>query len=184
MKRTPAARPDRRSQFVRVGVLLAILAGLLWYRFGPAERATPASNSEPAMSTPAASSILPEPVALETLEEVAELGSAGRNPFAFGVRPAPPPARIATPPPVALPPPVPPAPAWPPPIALRLVGVTTATPSGRTMVTLKDAQGTGVYQAFEGDVVEGRYRVVKIGRESVVVSYVDGSGARTLPLGG
>jgi hypothetical protein len=53
----------------------------------------------------------------------------------------------------------------------------------RTMVTLRD-QGTGaLFHAFEGDVVDGRYRVVKVGQESVVVSYVDGSGLRTLGLG-
>ncbi len=51
------------------------------------------------------------------------------------------------------------------------------------MVTLRDANGT-VFQAFEGDVVDGRYRVIKIGVQSVVVSYVDGSGQRTIPLGG
>jgi hypothetical protein len=51
------------------------------------------------------------------------------------------------------------------------------------MVTLKEASGPGVYQAFEGDIVDGRYRIVKVGLQSVVVSYLDGSGSRTIPLG-
>ena len=42
----------------------------------------------------------------------------------------------------------------------------------------------GVYQAFEGDIVDGRFRVVRVGVQSVVLSYLDGSGTRTIPLGG
>ena len=52
------------------------------------------------------------------------------------------------------------------------------------MVTLRDPATNVLYQAFEGDIVDGRYRVVKVGLESVVLSYLDGSGQRTLALGG
>ena len=52
------------------------------------------------------------------------------------------------------------------------------------MVTLKDPAGNAVFQAFEGDVVDGRYRIVKVGSQSVVVSYVDGSGQRTIGMTG
>ena len=50
------------------------------------------------------------------------------------------------------------------------------------MVTLKDPGTGGLFHAFEGDIVDGRYRVVKVGTQSVVVSYVDGSGMRTVGL--
>jgi hypothetical protein len=110
----------------------------------------------------------------------------GRNPFTFGVRPPPPaPPRVEyTPPPYVAPPPPPPPP-WPPPIALKLlVVVRLPAPDTRTMVTLKDPVGNMIFQAFEGDIVDGRYRIVKVGLQSVVVSYADGSGQRTIMLGG
>jgi hypothetical protein len=66
---------------------------------------------------------------------------------------------------------------------LKLVGM-TVMPGGRTMVTLRDAASGALLQGFEGDVVDGRYRIVRVGLQSVVVSYVDGSGTRTIPLGG
>lgn len=69
-------------------------------------------------------------------------------------------------------------------MALRLSGMTVAGEGARTLVTLKDAVTGALYQAYEGDIVDGRYRVVKVGVQSVVVSYLDGSGIRTLPLGG
>lgn len=56
--------------------------------------------------------------------------------------------------------------------------------SGRTMVMLKDPETGASFQAFEGDIVDGRYRIVKVGLQSVVVSYVDGTGSRTIGLGG
>ena len=55
--------------------------------------------------------------------------------------------------------------------------------TNRTMATLKDPATGALFHAFEGDVVDGRYKVVKVGAQSVVVSYVDGSGLRTLGLG-
>ena len=36
----------------------------------------------------------------------------------------------------------------------------------------------------EGDVIEGRYRVVRLGIESAVLTYLDGKGQATLPLNG
>jgi hypothetical protein len=115
----------------------------------------------------------------------------GRDPFNFGARPSPPTAlsgRAFTPPPTAGPPaaPPPPPPAGPPPIALKLTGlfVIPGEAGDRSLVTLKDPSSGAVFQAFEGDVVDGRYRVVKIGLQSVVLAYVDGTGQRTIPLGG
>jgi hypothetical protein len=69
----------------------------------------------------------------------------------------------------ALPPP-------PPPIPLRFVGL-TETAKGK-VASLSD--GEFVYNAREGDVIEGRWRVVKIGTESLVIERVDGTGRQTL----
>jgi hypothetical protein len=49
---------------------------------------------------------------------------------------------------------------------------------------LKDPGSGAVFQALEGQIVDGRYRVVRIGQESVVLCYVDGTGQRTIPIGG
>ena len=51
------------------------------------------------------------------------------------------------------------------------------------VVALKDPDSGAVFQALEGQIVDGRYRVVKIGLTSVIVSYIDGSGQRTLSTG-
>jgi hypothetical protein len=52
------------------------------------------------------------------------------------------------------------------------------------VVTLKHAETGALFYAVEGDVVDGRYRLVKVGMRTVVVSYLDGSGQRTLSEGG
>ena len=38
--------------------------------------------------------------------------------------------------------------------------------------------------AREGEIVDGRYRLVKVGLTSVVVEHLDGRGRTTLPLTG
>jgi hypothetical protein len=120
-------------------------------------------------------------VQLAALDDVPDPPEPGRNPFGFGVRPPPP----APPPPPRIDPvPVPsgpPVPQGPPPIMLRLVG-TLKMPDGRTMVTLKDPATNSLLQAFDGDVVDGRYRVSKVTMQSVMLTYVDGSGAREVRL--
>jgi hypothetical protein len=168
---------------------LAVVGGA-YYFFGtstPTARRAPTSN--PAATRNAASGVLPLPEAVK----LAALGTAspkvevGRNPFTFGARPAPPPPpRPAVLPPPVLPPVVtaPPPPVGPPPIPLKMAGSIVVQPNGRPMATLKDTVTSAVYQVFEGDVVDGRYRIIKIGLQSVVVSYLDGTGQRTIAAGG
>ena len=119
---------------------------------------------------------------------------ARRDPFRFNVRrpPAPPvfagrgvigpPGQAAPPVPVAVdpnaPPPVPP----PPPITLKFIGIVQVPDRGLKLAVVSDSKG--VYFGREGEVIEGRYRISRIGAESIVVSYVDGTGQRTIPLSG
>lgn len=192
MQILPPPGPERRRQLVRLVVLLSVLVGLLWYSSGPAVSPRQASNPRGGGAAPATAAgqlPVPDPLRLDTLKAGPEPDEAGRNPFVFGQRPQPsaPGSSFLMPPqpapePVAPPPPV--VPQGPPPIALRLTGMTVVSAGGRTLVTLKDPASNVLHQAFEGDVVDGRYRVVKVGVQSVVVSYLDGSGIRTLPLGG
>lgn len=67
----------------------------------------------------------------------------------------------------------------PPPIPLRYVGYAETPGSGR-VAALSDGRFT--YHGREGDVIEGRWRVVQIGVESLVIERVDGTGRQTLRL--
>jgi hypothetical protein len=188
MKLFPDAGPERRRALVLVVVLAAVVAWVWWpAETGPVALVAPGAvqGAEPQPGGAGASleSLrFPERVRLESLEREAEPVDVGRNLFRFGARPVPPP-----PPPietaVMAPPPEPPRPTGPPPIALRLSG-RFESPDGRVVVTLKDPATGALFHATEGEVVDGRYRLIKVGVQSVVVSYLDGSGQRTIALGG
>jgi hypothetical protein len=185
MNLLPPPGPERLRQLAGLGALAVVLGGLVWYQFRPTATVVRTSNTAARAAAAIDPVALPQPLKLATLEAVSEASDVGRNPFSFGTRPAPPPppmpAPMAT---LPLPPPPPPVPQGPPPIGIRLTGMLVDPRSGRTMVTLRDPATGTLFQAFEGDIVDGRYRVVAIGVESVVVSYVDGTGTRKISLGG
>jgi len=180
------AGPARRRQLIQLGLVGVLGVGLLWYQYrGGDQTAAPAtaSNVPGTAARPRTPPALPEPLALSAREAVPNTVSVGRNPFRFAEAPR---AELpAAPPPVtsALPPALPPVPAGPPAIALKLLGV-VQLPGGQTVATLRDPASGAVFQGVEGQIVEGRYRIVKLGTQSAVVSYLDGSGQRTIPLGG
>ena len=127
-------------------------------------------------------------VKLELLKTAAsELEPSTRNPFQFKPK-APPPAprppadagRGAQPVVIA-PPPVPQGPPPPPPITLKYIGV-LETAQGR-VAAFRDTGGDIVY-GKEGDIIDGRYRLLKIGVESADLAYVDGRGRQTIRLSG
>jgi hypothetical protein len=74
----------------------------------------------------------------------------------------------------------PPPPPPPPPITLKLVGIVRG--SGRPIAAVTD--GRDVFYGREGDVLEGRYKIIKINVESIDISYVDGRGQRRIGLTG
>ena len=96
-----------------------------------------------------------------------------------------PPPQAYTPPvqPVvpAGPPPPPPGPPPPPPISLKFMG--TVEKPGLTLAALTDCKGFS-YAAREGEVIDGRYRLVKIGVESVILEYSNGTGRVTVRKSG
>lgn len=188
MKMTSKPLAEQRKQLVALAALVATTMGALYYYgvIGPAEVPAAASNSSPAAAPAGVPGPLPSALKFAALEPAGERPSAGRNPFRFGVPPPPPaPPRPATPPPPPPapppqpvgPPPVPP----PPPIALKFVGV-AQMPSGKRVASLSD--GRGVMIGAEGDVIDGRFRIVRIGVESIVMEYLDGKGRQTIPLRG
>lgn len=183
MKLLPPPGPERRRQLTWLAVASAALAAVLWYQLAPAGAPVPASNVAAESGRAAPAPRLPDPVRLADLDHVPEAIEVRRNPFSFGSRPvAAEPEIRYTPPPIDYTPAAT-LPAGPPPIALRLTGLLIGPGSERALVTLKDPASGALFHAYEGDVVDGRYRIVKVGAQSVVVSYVDGSGTRTLGLG-
>jgi hypothetical protein len=111
----------------------------------------------------------------------------GRNPFRMGAAPPPPgqtaagPAGPPTPVMPALPvgpPPPPPV----PPIPLKFIGIVTGARRAGKIAMLSD--GRNVFSGQEGGVVDGRYRIVRIGEESIQIEHLDGRGRQTIRLTG
>jgi len=173
-------------------LLAAVLAGLIVVVIArradnPAVPAATPSNpirgSAPALKTPPVAD-----VKLELLKSAqTELGPSTRNPFQFKPKAAPPPpprpaAAEGRGAPVVLgPPPPPPGPPPPPPIALKYIGVLD-TAAGKLAV-FKDNSGE-IVNGKEGDIIDGRYRLLKIGVESADLAYADGRGRQTIRLSG
>ena len=93
--------------------------------------------------------------------------------------------RPAAPSPNVPPAPVgPPPPPPPPPITVKFIGILDLADGTRIAVFTDCSAGRRQAQAREGGTVDGRYRLVKIGRESVVIEHLDGRGRTTLAAGG
>jgi hypothetical protein len=62
---------------------------------------------------------------------------------------------------------------------LKYIGeVADPAKPGSKIAVLSD--GRHVFHGREGEVIEGRYRILKIGVESVELAYLDGRGRRTI----
>jgi len=106
-----------------------------------------------------------------------------RNLFRFKPKPPspPPPAAAATRPVETAP--VPTGPPPPPPIALKFIGIVDAGQSKKVVAILSDGRGSPVY-GREGETVLGQYRILRIGTESIEMSYLDGRGRQTIRFTG
>ncbi|MEX2272953.1 MAG: hypothetical protein WD690_15880 [Vicinamibacterales bacterium] len=131
---------------------------------------------------------VPPPLGLDAMGAERAAPANKRDLFRFGqAAPDPATAGDGTPraPGRAAPPPVQPnpEPALPQlePIPLRYV-VFAETPGAGRVAGLSD--GRFIYNAREGDVIEGKWRVVKIGPDAVIIERVDGTGRQTLRLVG
>jgi hypothetical protein len=125
---------------------------------------------------------------LAKLENIV-LPSGGRNPFKMGQPPPPPKAEpLKGPEPIVKPGPVqtvavpqpPPGPPPPPPITLKYYGFTSAP--GAPARTAFFLDGEDILVAKEGDTLKRRYRVVRIGANSVVMEDTDSKRQQTIPL--
>ena len=186
-----------------LGAILVVLALVLYWQsareetpeaFSAAMSATagPAAGlpGAPASAAAQARTVAPEPIPVVDLASLGrvqpEPSDTGRDPFRFGSAPSPAPGREsagpgAMAPPRPAPPVVPQAPPGPPPIALKFIGIAKQG-AGRLYAVLRDERG--IYYGAEGDVVEGRYRILRVSAEMVELSYVDGRGRTSIPLSG
>lgn len=124
-------------------------------------------------------------VKLELLNRAAEREVlSNRNPFRFVQKPAPVVAIRRAPPPPPQNVPVFEGPPPPPPIPLRFIGIIEASErtSGRVGI-FSDGRGA-VIHGREGEVIDGRYRVLRLGSDSVELAYADGRGRQTIRLSG
>ncbi len=126
---------------------------------------------------------------LDLLAKVQAVAMAGgaRNLFQFGAAPLPPTAERKILPmqahaapvgPVAPPTPTPKPP--PPPIPLKFYGYAAPAPTGAKRVFFLD--GDDIIVAAEGQLIKNRYKVVRIGINSVAVEDTQFQHEQTLPL--
>lgn len=177
----------------RVIVLLLVLAGALallaWQRLYPGSSGdeAAATGAFQQAGSPGSAPTIPD-VALERLRAAsAQPAPPQRNLFRFGPKAPPPPpveSRQQTAPAAtgaaAGPPPPPP----PPRITLRLIGIVESTTRGLKLAVLSDPVAGDTFYGAEGEIIDGRYRVVRIGVESVEMTHVDGRGRQTIPMSG
>jgi len=177
-----------RRQLVMLVALVVLLAVVLWMRRDgtPATGGGTPSNSARGAAAPAVQQTTVADVRLEALNAARDaLAPAARNPFRFEQRPAPAASRPATAPqrPAVTAPPVPAGPPPPPPIPLKFIGVLDAPSRIGRVAILSDSRGN-VFYGKEGDIIDGRYQVMKIGAESADLAYSDGRGRQTIRLSG
>ena len=178
--------PERRRQVLLASlgiVLLAVVAYQFWPRAAVPGQAT--SNQRNAASRTRNEAPITAPdVHLEALNaERPKPEDGNRNLFRFKPRPAPTappssPSNARPGPPVPSGPPPPPS---LPPIPFKFSAILEQ--GAVKIAVLADTMGHLIY-AKEGETVEGRYKVWRIGVESIEMSYLDGRGRQTIRLSG
>lgn len=178
---------DRR-QLLLGGAVVTVLAVAAW-QYWPSEPAVASAPGQAGVrgrQSPQAGVPKPvNPVRLGTLAgSRSDPGEASRNPFRFQPRVAPPPPRAALPPqgevPLTAPPPA--GPPSLPPIGLKLIGVLERA-NGVKWAVLSDGKSSPMY-GREGEIIDGRYVIAKIGAESIEMTYADGRGRQVIRLTG
>ena len=178
--------PKRQREIALAVAAILLIAVVVWaVQRSTAPPATPAPGGATTGGTQQPPSKHPvTEIDLDALKaQRSEPEESDRNPFRFKPRPAPPPPAAvirqqqqqAAAAQAAAAGPAEPAP--PPRIPLKYIGE-MSTKTGRRVAILSDTRG--VYYGGEGDIVEGRYRIEKIGVESIELAYLDGRGRQTI----
>ena len=182
-----ATEGRRQLVLAALAVILAVVIVQMWPGTSTAPAPTSNRAETPGPTRPGqgvSTAEGPPVVPLEALEgERPKPESAQRDLFRFKQKAPPPPVAVQ---PVAPPPPV--APTGPPPptlapIPLKFIGIVEAPSHGEKIAILSDGRNAPFY-GKEGAIIEGRYRILKIGVESVELAYADGRGRQTIRLNG
>jgi hypothetical protein len=185
-----AATPQSRTRFLLILLGVVAVGALLYTTWPAAEPKSPPSNQgrdarKPQPTTGAPGSL--EVRLGELKQPPAGSAETTRNPFKFYVKPPPPPPTPPKPTVTGPPPPTPQsmnpsAPNYvPPPITIKFIGVLEK--DGSKWAIFSDGKGQPQW-AKEGQTVLGQYKLLKIGVESVTMSYLDGRGVQTIPMRG
>jgi hypothetical protein len=182
--------PSRRN--LAIGAIVAVVVvAVTMTRNQPAD-STATTPARRGTAPAAATATMPvADVKLELLQQQRpELEEAERNLFRFQPRAAPPapdePRAVAPPSPAPPPPPaavVPTGPPPPPPIGLRFIGLVDAPTQAGRIAILSDGRGN-IFYGKDGDIIEGRYKVLKVSPDAAELSYLDGRGRQTIRLTG
>jgi hypothetical protein len=186
--------PETRRQIVLAG--LAVVLAVVIYQAWSSTSAAPEPSSNGAVADAgrgaAGSSRRPAgPVAPDvhlnalSLQRPKPVGG-DRNLFRFNSprpRPSTGPSPASTGPLLPVAPPGPVVPAGPPAITLKFVGLVERREQSQRIAVLRDTVGH-IFYGGEGAIIEGRYRIVRIGAESIEVSYLDGQGRQTIRMTG
>ena len=179
----PQSRPRPWLLIVLGAVIVALVFTYMWSD-GAAVAPPPSSHTrDPKAAQTAPIDPKELDIRLESLQaERPKEGEIERNPFRFQPRaaPAPPGPRPGPidPPVDTGPPPAPP----PPTIPLKLMGFVDL-PGGGKLAALSDCKGA-TFSAAEGKTVDGQYRIVKIGIESITIEFINGKGRQNLRVEG
>jgi hypothetical protein len=179
---------ERRQAMLGIAglVVLSLAVWTLW----PASRSTSGGPARVRGGRAAATQVeAPVPVGAVKLDALAadrsEPGQTSRNPFRFQPKVvAPPPRPVVVAPPVTeAPRPVaPPGPPPLPPIPLKFIGILERA-NGVKWAVLTDGKSAPMY-GKDGDIIDGRFAIVKIGVESIEMTYADGRGRQVIRLTG
>ena len=179
----------KRQREIALGTTAVLLVAIaVWTMQGSSAPNPGATSPRGTGSTAQAGPIISiTEVDLKALEvERPEPEEGTRNPFRFKPKPPPPPpppspaviqqqqqaaAAAQAAQPVGPPP--------PPRIPLKYIGDMKDPKNTNTRIAiLSDARG--VYYGREGEVIEGRYQILRIGVESIELAYLDGRGRQTI----
>jgi hypothetical protein len=174
-------------------IVLVLAVTMLRPASAPNPVAAPAAPHQPARAKSARGQpqndqpVPVAPVKLQALREHRdEPGEAKRNPFRFQPKVvAPPPRPVVKMPeiteaPRPMPPPGPPP---LPPITLKFIGILERA-NGVKWAVLSDGKSPTPMYGKDGDIIDGRYQIVKIGTESIEMTYTDGRGRTVIRLTG
>jgi hypothetical protein len=184
--------PAQRTRWIQLGFLGLVFIAVVYFVLLPSltTSAVPAGGvAAPGGQSGARSASRPIDVRLDALGKPAASENpeaSRRNPFRMGAA-TPPPApegsvamRVPPPKPAVPVVPVPTGPPPPPPIPYRFIGVLSGVPGQGRIAVLTD--GKTVVHGTVNAVIEGRYRIVQIGEESLQIEHADGRGRQTIRL--